>query len=378
MKIIRVVTVFLILLCSSVDADLVDIKLKKFIHLVSNYYDKTVLLDKNLDYEMTLINTKHINKITYFSMFQDILNENDLVMINRKDYYYIKEKDIFNDVINIANVSDDIISNLALIYDIKTVKYKDNNYIVTYKNKNKYSLFKRIVKKLNYTDTLKITGEIYKLDNNKLEENDIDVSFVIDTINRGLSANVDMSKEGLLGFGFTGQGLTVSGFIKYLESNKYLEVTTRPNFLTVSGKEALFKSGYTYRQEQTRTDNLNTQVPISTKSYSNDDIGLIITLLPTLFSNNKVQINLKIVDSSLTAVDENRNVIKSQFEYSSTIIMNLDEEIVLAGVDVIHKETNKDEVPFLSGIYGIGYLFKSKSEDNKKSSVIIKLRVQKL
>lgn len=378
MKQIVAMFVYLTLQFSNLQADMVDIKLKEFISMVSNHFDKTVLLDKELDYDMTLINTKNITNITYFSMVKDILDNNDLVLISKKNYYYIKRKDTYNEVLNIAQVLPNVVEKLAKVYGVEITRYKDNNYIVTYKNKHKFMQFKRMCKKLSYADTLKITGEIYKLNNSKLKENDIDISLVINSLNQPASTSIDMTQKGLVGFDYKNKNTSVFGFIKFLESNGYLDVVTRPNFLTISGQKAVFKSGYTYRQAQTQTDNLNTQTPLSTTTYSDEDIGLNIFLTPTLYSDGKVKIDLEIADTSLSAIDENKNIVKSQFEYISHLIIELNKEIVIAGVDVLHKEKTESKVPFLGDIYGIGYFFRSDSDNEQKSVIVIRLKVQRV
>ena len=378
----RIVLVFLMMLLvfpSLIRADLENITLKRFLYLMSKNFNKTVLIDKELNYNLTLINTKNINELNYFGMVITILDSNGLVIINKDKFYYIKKKDIHNSIIKIPFLKIEKIQTIAKLYDVNIIQYKDNDYIATYTSKQKYKLFSNLCKKLTDTSTINISCDIYRLNDGLLKENDIDVNLVLNVLNKKASRKaeslkVDMSNEGFIGFGVVGETFNISGFIKFLEKNNYLKSVVKPNFLTISSMSSNFKNGYMYRKEVSSTSNLDVVNPLVTKTFQDDNIGLDITVKPTLLNKNSIKLDLHILDSSLVSIDTNNNSVKSTFNYKSSFIINNDEELIIAGITTKKVVKNISKVPILGDIWGLGYFFKEEFNDVSNNTLVIKIK----
>ena len=384
MKIIVLISlVILLIFPSSIKADIENITLKRFLYLVSKNFNKTVLIDKDLNYNLTLINTKNITELNYFGMIISILDNNGLVIINKEDFYYIKKKDIHNDIIKIPFLGLDKIKSIAKLYDVNIIQYKDNDYIATYLSKQKYSLFVDLCKKITDTITINISCDIYRLNDALLKENDIDISLVLNVLNkkasrRTQSLNIDMSNEGFLGFGIIGETFNISGFIKFLEKNNYLQSVVKPNFLATSNSSAKFSNGYIYRKEISSTSNLDVNNPLTTKTFQDDNIGLDIVVKPMLLNKRKIKLDLQILDSSLVSIDANNNSVKSTFNYKSSFILEDDEELIIAGITTKKVVKNISKVPILGDIWGLEYFFKEEFRDVSNSTLVIKIKASVL
>jgi general secretion pathway protein D len=116
----------------------------------------------------------------------------------------------------------------------------------------------------------------------------------------------------------------------------------------------------------------NTQSIINNIEYK--DIGLIIDLLPKIYEKNHIFLDMTLNLTNVISNTDNmpitsKKYIKQEFNLSK------DEIFILTGLNKKSLVKNKNHIPYLSSIPGLGWLFKSETTDEQEISLSIILEV---
>ncbi|MEE9126621.1 MAG: secretin N-terminal domain-containing protein [Planctomycetota bacterium] len=170
--------------------------------------------------------------------------------------------------------------------------------------------------------------------------------------------------------GFTG-GIISSGdfaipvLINALASTQAANVLSMPSVLVNNNENALVES-----QENRPTSEVSQGTATTTSGFQGfQDAGITLEISPSISSNNYLRLNITLeVSRFTTPFDPNSSTpgVKATRRLQTQVTMPSGHTMVLGGV-IEDAEAKTDEgVPFLKDIPVLGWLFKSKSNENKK------------
>jgi len=149
--------------------------------------------------------------------------------------------------------------------------------------------------------------------------------------------------------------LTVNNLLKQGKAR----VLSKPRLLVISGKEARFQVGGQYPIQTTTTSASG----ITAENITFKDYGIVMTITPTL-RKGKVNIELSItisdIDASVTGTTAG-TVAFTNRSAQTTLLLDDQQTIVLAGLIKSQRSTSVKKVPFFGDIPIVGFLFRTKS-----------------
>lgn len=373
-------TILITLLCFSfLKSDVLELSLRNFIINLSTQYNKTVLIDKALDQNMIIASGDlQLNFYSSLKMIKQILRSKDLVIEDKGGYYYISTAPQKSKLININLLDKDLLSRSAKKYDLEIEYLESNLYLIYYKDHNDLKSFLDLADEFLISKTLKIEGEIYRINHNELKEREININALVNTINdfeNSFKMNLDLFES--LEFDYSSGSSSISAFLNFLDTKGLIDIVTRPNFITQSGKPANFYNGYEFRQPQTKVTNLSDDNPLSEITYKDVKTGLNIKIKATKL-NKLVLIDLLFEDSSINNIDENLNYIKQNTTYNATFPIPIGKSIAIAGLTSDKTTVTNKKVPILGDIPIIKYPFNYDNKSSEKTTYIINLKVSTL
>ncbi len=190
-------------------------------------------------------------------------------------------------------------------------------------------------------------------------------------------------------FGITGANFT--SLIKALQSQGDVKVLSNPRVSLLNGQTALLSVGRSVeiisRVETTTTTGTTTggQTTFSVET-SNILSGIIIGLVPYIDSKGNISITITPIVSDLVKIQESQvgqvgeNNIKISLptidlrEMSTTVRVKNGEMVVIGGLISTKKLSSDNNVPALSKVPLIGWLFKEHEENQERLELIIMLK----
>lgn len=162
--------------------------------------------------------------------------------------------------------------------------------------------------------------------------------------------------------GFLSDTFSLDVALSALENTGEVEIVARPKVITADQKTANIESGkeYPYRE---LSDNGNSGVSFK-------KILLSLGVTPQITPNDKIMLDLKIVQDSVAEITESGPAIDST-KIDTQVLANNGETIVLGGIFKSDAVTSEDKTPVLGDIPYLGRLFKHTSTTNEKSELII-------
>ena len=174
---------------------------------------------------------------------------------------------------------------------------------------------------------------------------------------------------------YDGQNFTsFSGFIRALQKDQDVNIVANPQVLTVNNKQAEI--------------NVSSVIPVSTRTVTNTqnqtttefefrDVGVILKITPQITSGNRVRLIIKQEFSSISS-DASSNIATAitTLKRSINTEVVVDDKSTMAIGGLIHNQTVNitNRVPFLSRIWIIGNLFKSRQNSVRKTNLLVFIR----
>ncbi|MDH5752114.1 MAG: type II secretion system secretin GspD [Deltaproteobacteria bacterium] len=184
---------------------------------------------------------------------------------------------------------------------------------------------------------------------------------------------------GVLGNTISFQGqefVSFSGFIQASQQDQDFNVLANPQILTLNNQEAEI--------------NVSQVVPVSTRTVTNNqlqttteyefkDIGIILKITPQITGEDRVRLIIQQESSSIAA---RQDVYSSTQQAVTTLKRSINTQVVVddnntMAIGGLIQEQNvetENKVPCLGDIWGIGWLFKSKSNQLLKTNLVVFIR----
>jgi len=147
-----------------------------------------------------------------------------------------------------------------------------------------------------------------------------------------------------------------------------------PRVLTINNREVVIRS-VVNQPVLAATSSVTPGVGgTSTASVSYLPIGTIINVLPKTMPDNSVVLNVAITVSSIIGffpIEGNSYPIASSRVYNAALQVDSGYTLAVGGIEEAYDQKDKNGIPFLKDIPGLGELFKSKARSQKKRNLII-------
>jgi type IV pilus assembly protein PilQ len=161
-------------------------------------------------------------------------------------------------------------------------------------------------------------------------------------------------------------GISLDLAIQALETQGKGQVVSAPNLLVSDGQSASIEQGAEVPYA-TESQNGNSQV-----QFKKAVMGLIVT--PRVINNEEVLLNLEVNKDAVSSINlasaKNEPLINTQ--QIKTQVRVLDgHTVVLGGIIETNQDETRRKVPFLGDLPGIGILFQSKENAQKRKEIVI-------
>jgi general secretion pathway protein D len=354
-----------------------DIYLKDFVNIISTSLNITIVIDNDVNNQLSIFVADDLNKDSYLKILAEILNENDLTIKSFNSFYLItkvkKNEEIAADLelkelrtIQLSNIDFEYIKDLFTVYkDIEFTYIKTSKLIIINSLLNDFNKINDVITNIDKSpNQLKLKITILDTNLNKIKEYG---SEIIQNINLNPSSNFFFN---LLAYPFsvnsqvnTNDKSNFNSFIKLLNQNKITELVASPTLTLLDSKEVVFNvvKNIPYLSGSTTVEDTNSK---TTNSYTYKDIGLKISITPKIFNEN-IFLDLDLTTESI--LDNSQTPTTSKSFINQSFTMNKNKLFVLTGINQTQKYNDLQSTPFLSDIPLLGWLFKS-DEDNYSTS----------
>ena len=169
---------------------------------------------------------------------------------------------------------------------------------------------------------------------------------------------------------FEGRPANVSAVLKALDREGLLNILSTPNILTTDNKEAEINVG-----ENVPFQGATTQSTISTiTSVERKDVGINLKIKPQISEGNYIRMD---ISQEISAVKNDRgqaiDLVTTKRAAKTSIVVKDQETVVIGGLIQDSEEETIQKVPFLGDVPGLGWLFKTKTKNRKKTNLMILL-----
>lgn len=162
----------------------------------------------------------------------------------------------------------------------------------------------------------------------------------------------------------------VAAVLKALDREGLLNILSTPNILTTDNKEAEINVG-----ENVPFQGATTQSTISTiTSVERKDVGINLKIKPQISEGNYIRMD---ISQEISAVKNDRgqaiDLVTTKRAAKTSVVVKDQETVVIGGLIQDSEEETVQKVPFLGDIPGLGWLFKTKTKNRKKTNLMILL-----
>jgi general secretion pathway protein D len=183
---------------------------------------------------------------------------------------------------------------------------------------------------------------------------------------------------GVIGNEITFQGqkfASFSAFIQATRQDQDLNILANPQILTLNNEEAVI--------------NVSQVVPISSKilrdanqntttEFEFKDIGIILKITPQITGNNKVRLIIDQESSAVAAkqsgVTDQQAITTLKRSLKTKVLVDNNSTIAIGGLIQDQQVVTVTKVPCLGDIPVLGWFFKSRSEELRKTNLIVFIR----
>ncbi|MFZ4681069.1 MAG: type II secretion system protein GspD [Terrimicrobiaceae bacterium] len=166
----------------------------------------------------------------------------------------------------------------------------------------------------------------------------------------------------------------VSVSLQAFLSDKDTSTVQYPRVLTINNREVVIRS-VVNQPVLAATSSVTPGVGgTTTASVSYLPIGTIINVLPKTMPDNSVVLNVAITVSSIIGffpIEGNSYPIASSRVYNAALQVDSGYTLAVGGIEEAYDQRDKNGVPFLKDIPGVGELFKSRQRQQRKRNLII-------
>ena len=141
-----------------------------------------------------------------------------------------------------------------------------------------------------------------------------------------------------------------------------MKIISSPKIITLDNREAIIKQGveWPYLEE---SESGGTTVNFKT-------IDLKLTVKPHVTNDNRISMVVTIFKNDIAELTAEAPAINTK-EASTELLVNDGETVVIGGINKTTKIHDKTEIPLLSKVPGLGWLFRSDSRDERNEELLI-------
>ncbi len=177
--------------------------------------------------------------------------------------------------------------------------------------------------------------------------------------------------------------INLAALVRFLHDNTTLNIIMNPKIMTEDNKAAeIFVGENTAFQTESIA---NDQGNLVTTNYQFRDVGTTLNVTPHIGSENFINLEIKIENSSITTVPTATGTGQSVSSFQAgpttsinrtTTNVNIPDGCFLILSGMIHDElmTTNNQIPCLGGLTGVGGLFKGRSNTTTKRNLMIFIR----
>ena len=164
------------------------------------------------------------------------------------------------------------------------------------------------------------------------------------------------------------QGIALGATLDLLETLGAAKKLSEPSILCINNTPSSIYVGKTVTMLTGKTTSTSTS-----QSYSRQDIGLTLKVKPRIDSDSKVSLSVDAVIEDILPGSPTLTPTTSKRKINTTAIVRNGESIIIGGLVKNNNDITVNKVPFFSAIPVLGNLFKHKSLNKDKTTLVIML-----
>jgi len=178
-----------------------------------------------------------------------------------------------------------------------------------------------------------------------------------------------------------GEILNLSVLAHALETEAQGNILSTPNLMTLDNEEAKIVVGQnvpiltgSYSSTGTGTGSSTTPTPFQT--FDRKDVGLTLKVKPQVSEGGLIKLNIFQEASSIdpTSLSNPAGITTNKRSIDTTVLVDDGSIIAIGGLIQETVSDGNNQVPLLGDIPGLGWLFKYKKQDHKKTNLMVFLK----
>jgi len=160
----------------------------------------------------------------------------------------------------------------------------------------------------------------------------------------------------------TGTPWSLGATIEAAESEGQVKIISTPKILALDNKIATIKQGLKYPYTKLDADG-NTTVEL-------EDIALELEVTPHVTPDNRISMEISVKNNEVGDVINNELSFTTK-EANTELLVNDGDTVIIGGIRKTRKDANESGIPGLMKIPVLGWLFKTKSNEDRKEELLI-------
>ena len=356
-------------------AEQLEMNLIDFATFTSEANNVNILIDDDLR-EQNIVFIVNNQEHYYLDVFRKAVNLKGLELVHTDKFYYVKKRDIYLEQvkyrpIKLNFVKFEDIQNFLKVYD--SIKYEFISTSKTLLIASKEEEFVSIKNMIEAIDVLpkQLKLKVTILDTNleKLKELGSD------------SSSLNFQNDGNFFFNLVSYPFSINNqvptnkkdnfytFLKYLNETGVSEFVSNP-VLTLSDEKQTSFNVVSNLPFQMGSTTINDTAVRTSNSYEYKDVGLQITVTPHIYEDNQVYLDLELNVSNIVSNTDNLPVTSKKY-IKQSFQLPVNKLLVLTGINKKELNTTNKQIPILSDIPFLGWLFKYETSDLNKNNLSI-------
>lgn len=378
-KILTICCLWLILF-NSIKAENLEMNLAEFATFASQANKINILIDDSLKDENIIFIISDDNSFL-IEAFEKAVNLKGLELVKNDKFYYVRKRDIYLEQIkyrpiklNFVKYED--ISNFLKVY-AESIKYEfisTSKTLLIASKEEEFNSINQMIKSIDVLPKqLKLKVTIVDTNLDKLKELGADITeinlqnstnFFFNLVSYPFSVNNQVEAN---------QKDSFYTFLKLINQKGISEFVSNPVLTLSDEKETIFdvvnniafKTGESSIQDTTYA---------TSNRYEYKDVGLQIRVTPHIYEDDNIYLDLDLNVSNLISNQDNLPTTSKKY-IKQSFHLPLNRLLVLTGINKKEILKTNSEVPVLSNIPYLGWLFKYEStkENRNNLSVIFEL-----
>ncbi len=399
-KIKKLLLVLILLVCSNLQADKVNVTLREFASIVATENKINILISSDIKEDKVLFILANKKNKIFLPAFKRMLYIKDMELIKQKGFYYIDKikvevDEVIEEIkpekmfysIKLNNLVFEDVNKLLQLNNIKSIYIKTTNSVCFFALEDEYKKLSTNIKDLDIKlPQIQFKITIFTTNKEDLKERGFNISAYAHSLDKsdssgenGTSSTSFMYFLNLITMPYNVPSNVVANsssglytVVKYLNQNGFTEIENSPILTAKSHSKVSFSTvkNIPYLTSSVTTESTDTK---TTESLEYKDVGMKIDISPVVI-NDVINFDLNLIieeltsNSSLTPTTEKRQL-------NSSYSLKRGEILVLSGVNKSSTLTTDFGIPLLQEVWLLGELFKYKTTTISKSILTITVEV---